>query len=213
MATQIDPTAAVFYASPDLTGTATPYAIGADISLPTSLNDKFQSVNVGASAKVIAWQHYDESGIYQEWAAGEHPDISSIGGLSRFKVVEGNTRAVAFAFKDATGGKKRQYSLKVEARDVGTVTLYSGEEGEGEGTEYRLVGIMPEGGPPVTTALYVRDESSGAYVALGSVYFQWSEKEDRVEIVENENWPAQLKQERTGASTFVLTLVDSTPSS
>ncbi|KAJ4289953.1 hypothetical protein N0V88_006751 [Collariella sp. IMI 366227] len=162
---------------PNLSGTPTPYTIGADVALPSSLNDKYQSVSVGASAK-----------------------------SSRV------TRAVAFAFKDATGGKKKQYSLKVEAREVGTVTIYPGKRQRAR-EEYRLVGIMPEGGPPVTTAVYVRDEASGAYVALGSVYFQWNEKEDRVDIVENENWPVQLKQERTGASQFVVTLVDSTPSS
>jgi hypothetical protein len=88
-------------------------------------------------------------------------------------VVPSNTRAIAIAFQDATGGKPRQYTLKLDAADVGTVKLFSNDSAAEEGNEYRLVGLMPEGGPPVTTAVYVRNEADGGYVAVGSVYFQW----------------------------------------
>jgi hypothetical protein len=173
MAPTVDPNVANFYNEKNFGGQVFPYSIGSDVSLPNSLNDTFLSVNVGAAAKVLAWQHYSATGIYREWT-GENPDITDIGGLSRFEVVDGNTRAISFLFKDATGGKPKQYSLKVDAADVGTVTLYSDED-----DNYRLVGIMPENGPPVTTALYIRDESTGVYIAIGSVYFQWDSSSNR----------------------------------
>ncbi len=173
MAPAVDPNAANFYTEKSFGGEEYSYTIGSDISVPGNLNDKFLSVNVGAAAKVIAWQHYSATGIYKEWT-GENPDITDIEGLSRFQVVDGDTRAISFLFKDTTGGTTKQYSLKVDARDVGTVTLYSNED-----DTYRLVGIMPDSGPPVTTAVYLRDESSGSYLAIGSVYFQWESSSNR----------------------------------
>ncbi|KAK4101291.1 hypothetical protein N658DRAFT_471733 [Parathielavia hyrcaniae] len=218
MAPHAEPLTAVFFTETNFSGTANAYKVGDEVRVPLELNDQYQSVDVGPNAKVIAWQNYDESGIYKEWE-GQQPDINSIEGLSRFKVVPSNTRAISFAFRDATGGKPRQYSLKVDAADVGAVKLFSndgaGSEGEGVGSsaEYRLVGLMPEGGPPVTTAVYVRNEADGAYVALGSVFFQWDDEDGQVHIVQNDNWPKQLSQEQTGPSAFLVTLVDATPSS
>ncbi|KAK4120732.1 hypothetical protein N657DRAFT_658366 [Parathielavia appendiculata] len=213
MAPHPEPQAAIFYTKTDFSGTPNAYKVGDEITLPGELNDKFQSVEVGVNAKVIAWQHYDGSGIYKEWE-GQQPDITSIQGLTRFKVVPANTRAIAFAFQDATGGKPLQYTLKVDAADVGAVKLFSKDAAAAaEGNEYRLVGLMPEGGLPVTTAVYVRNEADGGYVAVGSVYFQWDEKDGQMHIVQDDNWPKQLKQEQTGPSAFLVTLVDATPSS
>ncbi|KAJ4379037.1 hypothetical protein N0V85_008909 [Neurospora sp. IMI 360204] len=206
MAPSVDPSTVVFYQKKNFEGSGDTYALGQDVSVPGSLNDKYLSVAVGASAKVIAWQHYNESGHYREWTESQ-VDISDIGGLSRFKVVDDDTRAISFLFKDSTGGKDKQYSLKVDARDVGAVTLYSNS-----GDEYGLVGILPAGGPPVTTAVYVRDESSGVYLAVGSVFFQWNGENKEVDVVENDNWPKQLKSKRTGKSAFEVTLVDNKPS-
>ncbi|KAK3347828.1 Beta/Gamma crystallin-domain-containing protein [Neurospora tetraspora] len=208
MAPSVDPSTVVFYQKKNFEGSGDTYAVGQDVSVPGSLNDKYLSVAVGASAKVIAWQHYNESGHYREWTDSQ-ADISDIGGLSRFKVVDDDTRAISFLFKDATGGDEKQYSLKVDARDVGTVMLYSTTK---DGGEYGLVGILPAGGPPVTTAIYVRDEHSGGYLCVGSVFFQWNEESKGVDVVENENWPKQLEQKRTGKSSFEVTLVDNKPS-
>ncbi|RYP49407.1 hypothetical protein DL768_004880 [Monosporascus sp. mg162] len=206
MAPPVDATAVNFYSKKDFGGDKYPYTIGDDIEVPTDLIDQFLSVNVGTAAKVIAWQHYNSTGIYKEWT-GENPDITGIGGLSRFKVVENDTRAISFIFKDTTGGAEKQYSLKVKAADVGEILIYSND-----GDAYHLVGIMPSGGPPVTTAIYVRDEKSGVYIATGSVFFQWNSGSGEVDIVESDNWPPQLEWERSGHSSFIVTLVNNKPS-
>lgn len=173
MAPSVSPTAVNFYIEKDFGGDAYPYKVGDDVRLPPELNDKFLSVNVGIAAKVLAWRDYDKGGPYREWT-GANPDITDIEGLSRFIVVDGNTRAIAFLFKDDTGGADRQYSLTVKAADVGDVIIYSNN-----GDDYSLVGLMPPDGPPVTTAIYVRDENSGVYIATGSVYFKWNSETER----------------------------------
>ncbi|KAK4132146.1 DUF1881-domain-containing protein [Trichocladium antarcticum] len=204
----VDPQAALFYEGKNFTGTQHDYKVGDNISVPHELNDKLLSTNIGSLAKVIGWRDYGSGGggIFQEWT-GAQPDITSLGGLSRFLVSPISSRAISFLFKDATGGKDRQYSLKVDARDVGEALLYSNVD-----DQYRLVGVMPENGPPVTTAVYIRDELSGVYLAVGSIYFEWNAAEDKVDIVQDGNWPKQLKSEQTGKSAFLITLIDNTPS-
>ncbi|KAK0650994.1 Beta/Gamma crystallin-domain-containing protein [Cercophora samala] len=207
MAPPVDPSTAKFYVKKEFEGDEYPYSIGADVSVPGSLNDKFLSVNVGNNTKVIAWQHYNESGVYREWE-GANPDISDIGGLSRFKVVENNTRAISFQFVDQTGGTPLQYSLKIDARDVGTVLIKSNEDP----LEWHLVGILPAGGPPVTTGVFLRNEGTGVYLSVGSIYFQWNKDTNEVDIVESEAFPPQLKYTRKGPSAFEIALIDNTPS-
>lgn len=174
MAPSVAPTAVNFYTAKDFGGSTYPYKVGDDVSLDKDLNDKFLSVNVGLAAKVLAWRDYNKGGPYEEWSGGPRPDITSIGGLSQFMVIDADTRAIAFLFRDATGGADRQYSLKVDAHDVGEVTMFSND-----GDEHRLAGLMPAGGPPVTTAIYVRDEKSGVYIATRSVFFKWNDQTDR----------------------------------
>lgn len=67
MAPPVEPTQANFYTGKDFGGDKFEYLVGSDVSVPGELNDKFQSVNVGFNAKVIAWQHYNSTGIYREW--------------------------------------------------------------------------------------------------------------------------------------------------
>ncbi|RYP56397.1 hypothetical protein DL770_010837 [Monosporascus sp. CRB-9-2] len=202
-------TEAWFYTEENYGGSKNSYKIGEDINLyPGSLNDKFNSVAVGSEAKVLAWQHDNASGNYAE-LTGDTASLKSIGGLSRFKVVEDDTRAIAFKFRDATGGGQRQYSLKIDAADVGAITLYAPDDAD-DG-EWNLVGTIREAGPPVTTAVYIRDERSGVYVAVGSVFFQWNSGSKQVDVVENDNFPKQLSIERADASKFVATLTSNEP--
>ncbi|MFD9655821.1 beta/gamma crystallin domain-containing protein [Streptomyces mirabilis] len=52
-----------FYSRLNYTGDAHTYAVGTDENLhPGELNDKFKSVKVGRKAKVLAWQHSNQSG-------------------------------------------------------------------------------------------------------------------------------------------------------
>ncbi|KAH6653083.1 abundant perithecial protein [Truncatella angustata] len=196
-----------FFTKADYSGDKHSYNIGDDKNLyPGSLNDSFNSAVVAYDTKVLAWQHANSSGVYKE-LEGENPSLSALGGLSRFKVIGNDVRVIAFKFTDETGGSARQYSLKLNAADVGEKILYSNED-----DEFKLVGTIGETGPPVTTAIYLRNEHTGQYLSVGSVFFQWNAKTKQVDIVSNENFPKQLKEERTGPSKFVLTLISNKPS-
>ncbi|MFI6574821.1 beta/gamma crystallin domain-containing protein [Nocardiopsis sp. NPDC050513] len=190
----------IFYTEPNYGGASYNYKLGDDVDLGnTSLNDKFTSLRVGPKVKVVAWQHYNQTGTFREWDV-DQPDITEIGGLTRFRVLDGGTLPVAVRLEDKTGGKPRQFSMKVESRDVGTALVYSGDR------EFGLVGLMPEDGPPVTTAIHVRNEQSGVYVATGSVYFAWDKKTKSVKIADETNFPTNMAHKREGRNAFVCQL-------
>jgi hypothetical protein len=189
-----------FYSRLNYTGDAHTYAAGTDEKLhPGELNDKFKSVKVGRKAKVLAWQHSNQSGKYREWDL-DQPDISDIGGLTRFKVVESTTLPIAVRLQDLTGAPTGRYSLKAASYDVGDTIVRSGDP------EYGLVGVMPEDGPPVTTAIYVRDEHSGVYVAVGAIYFVWNSDTKSIDVADASNVPENLDYSRDGRNQFTFKL-------
>lgn len=189
-----------FHTGTNYTGDAHTYVVGSDENLyPGGLNDRFKSVRVGRKAKVLAWQHANQTGKYREWDV-DQPDISDIGGLTRFKVVESTTLPIAVRLQDLTGGPARRYSLKIASYDVGDTIVHSGDP------EYGLVGVMPEDGPPVTTAIYVRDEHSGAYVAVGAIYFVWNSSTKSIDVADASNVPENLGYSRDGRNQFTFTL-------
>ncbi|MDT0466650.1 beta/gamma crystallin domain-containing protein [Streptomyces gibsoniae] len=191
-----------FYTRPNYMGDAHTYALGTDENLyPGELNDKFKSVKVGRKVKILAWQHGNQTGKYREWDL-DQPDISDIGGLTRFKVVESTTLPVVVRLQDLTGAPAGKYSLKVSSYDVGDTIVYSGDP------EYGLVGVMPEDGPPVTTAIYVRDEHTGAYVAVGAIYFTWNPDTKSIDVADASNLPENLAYSREDRNQFTFKLTE-----
>lgn len=191
-----------FYEAYKWGGDPSPFKIGDDITFqwPEDLNDKFKSCVVAADAKVLAWQHTNGTGIYSE-LEGAVESLAFIEGLSRFKVIQGTTGVIAFRFVDKTGGGPRKYSLMLNVREVGAVTMLSNDGSD----DFKLVGTLPKDGPPVTTAVYVRNMETGVYLANGSIFFQW--KNGQVEIVEDDNFPKQLKAKRDSANKFIMELI------
>jgi hypothetical protein len=178
------------------------YPLDADVNLwPGALNDKFKSVQVGRNVKVLAWQHGTSSGNYREWVVDE-ADITDIGGLTRFKVVQDSTLPIAIRFEDRTGAPPQHYSLQVTSHQVGEVKVISGD------SSLHLVGIMPASGPPVTTAIYVRDLASGEYLANGSIYFGWNASTKSIDVADGTNLPANLTYQRIERNQFTFALVD-----
>ena len=189
-----------FYTQVNYSGDAHVYRVGADENLyPGELNDRFKSVKVGRKAKVLAWQHGNQTGKYREWDL-DQADFSDIGGLTRFKVVDSTTLPIAVRIQDLTGAPARAYSMKVNSYDVGDTIVYSGAP------EYGLVGVMPEDGPPVTTAIYVRNENSGEYVATGAIHFTWNSGTKSIDVADASNFPENMEHARDGRNQFTFTL-------
>ncbi|KAK7749066.1 hypothetical protein SLS62_008461 [Diatrype stigma] len=246
---QVPATEVYFYTHEDYAGGKQAYKVGDDVNLyPGALGDKFRSAAVGSDVKVLAWNHQQHSsstpspsspsgapfaeltGATTSLASGS--GTSSAAALTRFRVVDDDTHAIALRFvaaadadADAEVGEPR-YSLKVESADVGEKLLLSEEVDNNNSSskisgaeKFQLVGTIREDGAPVTTAVYVRDEKTGAYLAAGTVNFKWSaaggdgDGDGQVDVVEDDdNFPKQLAIERAGPSRFVVTLVSSEPS-
>lgn len=191
-----------FYTQPNYTGTAHTYPQGTDENLfPEALTDKFASVRIGNRAKVFFWNYEGESGERSELTA-DSPDITDIGRPTRFLVADSATVGIWIGFADATGAVPGRHSLKADSFLVGSVTIPSTTSG----SRLSLIGKMDPSGQPVTTALFVRDESSGAYVAVGSVHFVLN---DRWIEVSDSNLPENLKCQRWADSVtnvFIFTL-------
>lgn len=190
---------ATFYRSTNYGGDAFPYRLGANEELPTNLNDRFQSVRVGSMVKVLAWQHYGGTGQYREWEV-DTPDITDIGGLSWFKVIESTTLSIAVRLQDDTGAEAGRFSLNVQSYEVGSVTTLSGDP------EFALIGTMPADGPLVTTAINVRDLSTNVYIAVGSVYFVWNPETMAVDVADATLLPANMNYERASPNQFIFHL-------
>ena len=190
---------ATFYIRVDYAGDPHAYTLGPPVEVTGGLNDRFKSLRVGPRVKVLAWQHYGFGGRYREWEV-DTPDISDIGGLSVFQVIESTTLSIGVRLQDDTGAEPGRYSLVVESYNIGRVTTLSGDP------DFALIGTMPADGPPVTTAIYVRDEQSGAYVATGAVYFVWNSQTRSVDIADATNFPANMTYERATSNQFIFHL-------
>jgi hypothetical protein len=191
-----------FYTGTNYSGTNHTYRWGADVNLmPDTLTDRFKSVRIGSGAKAITWDYEGVAGERFELKA-DSPDITDIGRPTRFMVTKSTTSSLLIGFEDATGAAAGRYSLKADSFLVGSVTVLSGSS-----PNLRLIGVMDPSGVPVTTALFVRDESSGAYVAVGSVYFVSTG--GRIDVSDSSNLPENLEWKRgIGVNTFIFTLTD-----
>lgn len=165
----------------------------------SALNDKYLSVQVGREVKVLAWEHCDSSGIYLEWTE-DNPDLSEIGGLSRFTVVSASDSIVAFRLVDQSGAEIR-LSLKLQAYAIGESTDRSDDNND----EYRIIGHVPTDRPgpePFVTQVSLRNEDNGEYPSTGSVYFNWNDSNQKVDLTYTDNKPAGFEFEQTSAGTF-----------
>jgi DUF2075 family protein len=194
---------ACFYTEFKFEGDSHCYPLGTEENLwPGSLNDRFKSVQVGRKVKVLAWQHANNSGKYREWSI-DQDDITDIDGLSRFNVVADTTLPIAARLDDNTGAPTGQRSLTLISHQVGQITVRSGEP------DFHLVGIMPAAGPPVTTAIHVRDEQTGEYLATGSIYFAWNADTKSIDVADETNLPTNVTYERSERNKFTFTLNES----
>ncbi|WP_158566764.1 beta/gamma crystallin domain-containing protein [Actinomadura craniellae] len=199
----MDQTQVCFYEGTNYTGKEHHYKEGDEVvfQYPEDLNDKFKSVKVGSLVKVLAWQHSDGGGKHEVWEA-DNADIGSIDGLSKFRIIAHATQAVAVRFED-NADNGHQHCLYVQAAGVsdGKVKSCAGDPA------FKLIGIMPAGGPPVTTAIFVRDETTGQYLdPNGALHLRWNDETKQVDVADSTNFPGHLKWTRAEGNRFVISL-------
>lgn len=199
----MDATQVCFYEGPNYTGKEHIYHENDDVTFhyPEELNDRFKSVKVGALVKVLAWQHSDGGGKHEIWEK-DNPDISAIDGLSKFKIIANSTQAVAVRFESRVNNGR--FCLYVQAAGVSEGKVKSCADD----SEFKLIGIMPVEGPPVTTAIFVRNETTGEYLSPnGALYLRWNKETGQVDIVDSTNFPDHLEVKRVAGNRFIIALV------
>ena len=65
-------------------------------------------MKVNPDSAVFAWQHYGQAGNQAEWT-GDNPDITSIEGLSVFKVLPNSHVGIAMRLVNGTGSSWYQH--------------------------------------------------------------------------------------------------------
>jgi len=167
------------------------------VSLPSDLNDKFKSVKVGVTSKVLAWRHYSDSQpgqIYAEWTT-DNPDIDQeIKGLSKFKVVPQESAAIIVRLLNGRQDGKK-YCLYTNVSTVGDVETCTSDD-------YALVGIIEPKyfGQELVTQIAVKDEN-GVYLNNGSGYFS-SKDGTSVSFDPKAGFPTNMSWTQTGSNTF-----------
>ncbi|POZ63413.1 beta/gamma crystallin domain-containing protein [Chromobacterium alticapitis] len=180
-----------FFRTTDLQGEPEHYKVGDDITLHGELNDKYKSLEVGETAKVICYQHINGSGLSHEYQPGRHQNIDAqISGLSKFQVLALDTAfAVGLKLHDKTGGAPGDYKMVFVAADIGTVEVPSGLE---------HYSFLPSSSSTneTTCAIYVFDRG-GNPVASGAVFFRWDPHSHEIHITTHpETFPTNMSYNR-----------------
>jgi hypothetical protein len=164
------------------------------------LGTGYLSCKLGDGTKLVVWNHSDSSDSKE--LTSDQTNFPKDKSVQCYQVIQGTSSVVGVRFKDTTGAENGHYSLLMKLAKIGDVTIMSNMS-----DEYTIAGVVPRDGTLVTTALYVRDKVSGAYVATGSIYFKWDNDQQKVVVVEQEGWPKKhLKQEDDGKDNFTITL-------
>ncbi|AFZ25584.1 Protein of unknown function (DUF1881) [Cylindrospermum stagnale PCC 7417] len=189
-----------FFTATNFGGSEHTYNLGDKVDLyktDPSLNDQFKSVKIGSSdIKVLAWQDDGFHGAFEEYRE-DTPSINIA--LTSFHVVT-NGLSPSFKFFDATNSSS-QYCLTVKAYEYGDVVDCS-KDGE---DVFQVIGTLDKNRPePLTTAIYLRNQSTGSYETTGSIYFTYSADKTHVVVANDDEFPAGMTYEPVGNDQFIF---------
>lgn len=171
-------TGAVFYETQNFTGTSHEYKEREVVyQLPSELNDKFHSVDIGSLSQVHAWRHYhdSESGqIYKTWTESQS-DISDIEGLSKFVVSPKDTHLLAVKLINNSESHDLAYVFIRTYTIDNPVNIYVN-------TDYEIVGLIPNDGRMYVTSVILFD-TKGVPMEQGEAYFKYDLQSDSLQVV------------------------------
>lgn len=171
-------TDAIFYEAQNFTGTSHEYKEREVVyQLPSELNDKFLSVDIGELSQVHAWRHYHDSEpgqIYKTWTESQS-DISDIEGLSKFVVAPKNTRLLAIKLTNKSESHNLTYVF------VRTYTIDNPVNIPVD-ADYEIVGLIPDDGRMYVTSIILFD-AYGVPMEQGEAYFKYDSPSDSLQVV------------------------------
>lgn len=210
---------AVFYEGINYNGERFRYEEnGSVITLPWSLADKFQSVQIGKLSKVFAWTQYNSAPSTAYELSQDTSDLGFVGGISKFKVTPKEVKGVYVRLVD----------------DVNTGTLYCmtpkvyGPPGEGadvnsctDNESFQLLGTLNSvnGDEEIVTQIPVRNMDHNSpnfseYISNGSLFFKVDSSGEIVVSHDNgqfEDFPENLTIRKVRANRFEIAIRSEEP--
>ncbi|ENI4128951.1 hypothetical protein ABXY91_002354 [Vibrio fluvialis] len=177
---------AAFYRATNFGGTPETYNVGADVTFwdGDGYNDKYLSLKVTGDVKVHCYQHSYGTGIYKVYTQGDHPNLSEMGGLSKFWIGPGDW-AVAFRTVDSVNNSENQsnrFKSHIAVAGLGTVESYSEypDVPIGEQVFKQLAG--KEHISEINCAINIFHMKTNILVSSGQVIFRYNEQSGVVDI-------------------------------
>lgn len=188
---------AAFYRAVNFAGQPENYYVGDDVTFweGDNYNDKYLSLKVNGDFKVHCYQHSYGTGIYKVYTRGEYPDISAIGGLSKFWIGPGDW-ALAFRTVDVVNNTDNQADrFKSHIAVAGLGTVISGSEPADvpveEQTFIQLAG--KENMSEINCAINIFHRKTNILVANGQVIFRYNQQNGVVDIKSSNLTDLQVK--------------------
>ena len=188
---------AAFYRAVNFDGQPETYDSGADVTFweGDNYNDKYKSLKVHGDVKVHCYQHSYGTGIYKVYTKGDYPDLSAMGGLSKFWIGHGDW-AISFRTVDAVDNSENHYDRfrsHIAVAGLGTVISESepADVPVGEQTYRQLEG--KEHISEINCAINIFHRKTNILVANGQVIFRYNEKSGVVDIKSSSLTNVQVK--------------------
>ncbi|EML5380997.1 hypothetical protein RVW18_004219 [Enterobacter bugandensis] len=188
---------AAFYREVNFGGLPETYDVGADVTFwdGDNYNDKYKSLKVNGDVKVHCYQHSHGTGIYKVYTKGDHPDLSAMGGLSKFWIGPGDW-AIAFRTADAVDNSDNHYDrFRSHIAVAGLGTVISESEPADvpieEQTYKQLAG--KDHISEINCAINIFHRKTNILVANGQVIFRYNEQSGVVDIKSSSLTGVQVK--------------------
>ena len=172
------PDQVIFYEGLNFQGKAYLSTLGSNVDIYKDyrpLNDKLNSVKVGAACKVIAF-YAANFGLPSKELNADTANIN-VDGMSAFIVLNrAGTHALLFSFADSTGQARR---MSLQSAGLGLVTQPNPEPEPGTDPNIpRAFATLKESdgeNTPLVTAIFIRKTNSEYESPLGSIQFYWKD--------------------------------------
>lgn len=188
---------AAFYRQTNFGGQPETYNVGDNVTFweGDNYNDKYMSLKVTGAFKVHCYQHSSGTGIYKVYTQGDHPDLSAMGGLSKFWIGAGDW-AIAFRTVDRVDNSDDQYDrFRSHIAIAGLGTVVSESEPESvpvvDQKYKQLAG--KDHISEINCAINVFHRKTNILVANGQVVFRYNAQSGVVDIKSSNLTEVQVK--------------------
>eukprot|EP01133_Synstelium_polycarpum_P016943 gene16943-20155_t len=204
----VDINKVIFYKSKDFQGDSFTFTVGDSVDFPEGHpdNDKFMSCQVGRETLVNCYQNNDladtSADLFCQISAGAHPNISTIGGLSKFQVISNShIYGVDVKVVSKIPNDKANYDLTLEAPRTSVKTNSSN-------TKYAQCPIADTYESDMTPCKVIVRNSDFPWsvVDMGVIYFSYNKVTGLVKHTLSDGFPSKITVTQEGKTNFCFNI-------